>query len=77
VVLGVGIGAGWFLRPASGPDASPAGQLERIAGTDVSAETSIAVLPFANMSADPEQEFFADGITEDILTRLAASASCA
>ncbi len=31
---------------------------------------SIAVLPFANMSGDPEQEFFADGITEDILTEL-------
>jgi adenylate cyclase len=31
---------------------------------------SIAVLPFVNMSADPEQEFFADGITEDIITEL-------
>jgi len=31
---------------------------------------SIAVLPFANMSGDPEQEFFADGLTEDILTEL-------
>ena len=31
---------------------------------------SIAVLPFANMSGDAEQEFFADGITEDILTEL-------
>ncbi len=31
---------------------------------------SIAVLPFENMSADPEQEFFADGITEDIITEL-------
>lgn len=31
---------------------------------------SIAVLPFANMSGDPEQEFFADGITEDIITAL-------
>ncbi len=31
---------------------------------------SIAVLPFANMSGDPEQEYFADGITEDILTAL-------
>jgi TolB-like protein/class 3 adenylate cyclase len=30
----------------------------------------IAVLPFANMSGDPEQEYFADGITEDIITRL-------
>jgi TolB-like protein len=49
---------------------------ERAAGT---AETmplalpdkpSIAVLPFANMSSDPEQEFFADGIAEDIITAL-------
>ena len=31
---------------------------------------SIAVLPFANLSGDAEQEFFADGITEDILTEL-------
>ena len=31
---------------------------------------SIAVLPFANMSGDPEQEYFADGITDDIITEL-------
>ena len=31
---------------------------------------SIAVLPFANMSGDPEQEFFADGMTEDLITDL-------
>jgi adenylate cyclase len=31
---------------------------------------SIAVLPFQNMSGDPEQEYFADGITEDIITEL-------
>lgn len=31
---------------------------------------SVAVLPFANMSHDPEQEFFSDGITEDIITDL-------
>jgi TolB-like protein/class 3 adenylate cyclase len=31
---------------------------------------SIAVLPFQNMSADPEQEYFADGIVEDIITGL-------
>jgi adenylate cyclase len=31
---------------------------------------SIAVLPFQNMSSDPEQEFFADGIAEDIITAL-------
>jgi len=32
---------------------------------------SVAVLPFANMSADPENEFFADGITEDVIAHLA------
>jgi adenylate cyclase len=32
---------------------------------------AIAVLPFANFSGDPEQEFFADGITEDIIALLA------
>jgi adenylate cyclase len=31
---------------------------------------SIAVLPFANMSGDPDQEFFTDGLTEDIITAL-------
>src|SRR4030095_8574962 len=31
---------------------------------------SIAVLPFANMSVDAEQEYFSDGITQDIITNL-------
>jgi TolB-like protein len=32
---------------------------------------SVAVLPFSNMSADPEQEYFADGFSEDLITDLA------
>jgi adenylate cyclase len=36
----------------------------------VTDKPSIAVLPFANMSGEPEQEFFADGLTEDIITAL-------
>jgi adenylate cyclase len=42
------------------------------ATTEVSSadRPSIAVLPFANMSGDPEQEYFADGISEDLITAL-------
>ena len=47
------------LRLAGVPEAPP-----------VPSRPVIAVLPFDNMSGDPEQEYFADGITEDIITRL-------
>ena len=33
-------------------------------------QPSIAVLPFTNMSDDPKQEYFADGITDDLITDL-------
>jgi adenylate cyclase len=38
---------------------------------DARERPSIAVLPFANLSGDPQQQYFADGITEDLLTELA------
>jgi adenylate cyclase len=50
------------LVAAATVSASPAGFDDRHA---------IAVLPFTNFSGDPEQEFFADGITEDIISMLA------
>ena len=34
---------------------------------------SIAVLPFTNMSGNPEEDYFSDGITEDIITELSAA----
>ncbi len=39
--------------------------------TSAVVKPTVAVLPFDNMSGDPEQEFFVDGLTEDILTELA------
>ncbi len=38
--------------------------------SSLSAKTSIAVLPFSNLSRDPEQEYFSDGITNDLITDL-------
>ena len=40
------------------------------AGIKTGSEKSIAVLPFVNMSADPENEYFSDGISEEILNAL-------
>ena len=43
---------------------------ERVVSLKLPDKPSIAVLPFENMSSDPEQEYFADGIAEDIITAL-------
>jgi adenylate cyclase len=43
--------------------------------TDLSEKASVAVLPFDNMSGDPQQEYFSDGITEDIITDLSKISS--
>ena len=53
--------AGATALPAAGSGASHPATAEK---------PSVAVLPFDNMSADPEQDYFADGITEDIITEL-------
>jgi TolB-like protein/class 3 adenylate cyclase len=62
----------WRMRidasssPAA-PTKPPAGAAQPLALPD---KPSIAVLPFQNMSGDPEQEYFADGMVEDIITAL-------
>jgi len=53
------------------PDATaPEGAKDAAMATATARKPSIAVLPLVNMSGDPEQEFFADGLTEDIITEL-------
>ena len=47
------------------------GEVETVSAAAAAPEKSLAVLPFANTSSDPENEFFADGITEEILNALA------
>ena len=59
--------------PSSNYSSSQNNELEERNNKEEIVENSIpaiAVLPFANMSGDPEQDYFVDGITEDIITNL-------
>jgi adenylate cyclase len=58
------------IRLESNTNSAPAGAKDTAATTPVAKKPSIAVLPLVNMSGDAEQEFFADGLTEDIITEL-------
>jgi adenylate cyclase len=57
----------WMYYPRP-PDKRPT--LEAQTAPPLSEKASIAVLPFDNMSDDPQQEYFSDGISEDIITDL-------
>jgi TolB-like protein/Flp pilus assembly protein TadD len=57
-----------IFRVRSGNAAAPAS--ERFGAPPLPDRLSIAVLPFQNMSGDPAQDYFADGVVEDIITAL-------
>ena len=59
-----------FRVVAETPEAAPAAAPGAEASLPLPDKPSIAVLPFDNMSGDPEQEYFADGISEDLITAL-------
>jgi TolB-like protein len=48
----------------------PAVVKDKVPSPVASEKSSIAVLPFDNMSSDPDQEYFGDGISEDLITDL-------
>ncbi len=61
VIVAIGFGVAWWTRRP------PADSAHR----GVAEVTAVAVVPFANLSGDPSQEYFSDGLTEEILNALA------
>jgi adenylate cyclase len=67
-------GVAWWVSSATGPSitatASVAAATTSIAHPPTAPRLSIVVLPFANLNNDPDQQYLADGITEDLTTDL-------
>ncbi|MBV8362075.1 MAG: adenylate/guanylate cyclase domain-containing protein [Deltaproteobacteria bacterium] len=58
------------VLPATAKASAIAGPIAEVSALALPDKPSIAVLPFTNMSGDPEQEYFADGMVEEIITAL-------
>ena len=66
-------GGAWYLFSANQPAGvatNPPAPLASNAPTPETRHLSIVVLPFSNLSGDPTQDYFADGITENLTTDL-------
>jgi TolB-like protein/class 3 adenylate cyclase/Flp pilus assembly protein TadD len=80
LVLGIAAASLWralaprrsTLAPEGGPGSTGVGieHADPLSVPGFGGRPAIAVLPFDNLSADPEQEYFADGLAEDLITRL-------
>ncbi len=73
LVLGLAAVAGWrILLPPPTPVSPRVPAAEKPIVPEFSGRPAIAVLPFDNLGADPEQEYFADGLAQDLITRLSS-----
>src|SRR5262245_8999989 len=62
--------ADWNAVASDVASSSAASSIPPVVALPLPDKPSIAVLPFQNMSGDPEQEYFTDGVSEDIITEL-------
>ena len=69
-VLVIAVVAWWVWPATRSPPSSAVAAASSVAQPLVAPRLSIVVLPFANLSNDPDQQYFADGITEDLTTDL-------
>ena len=76
IVLAV-VGAGWWFAHPASKQVAGSSSVSASRAVPVANQKSIAVLPFVNLSADKNDEYLSDGMTEELLNVLAKVKACA